>query len=223
MSFAATNLIGFMGGGEKPFSAVSGTNTGGTALASTYDVPLPSSISAGNLLLMFITGRTNVARSFTTPTGWSELYNVVGSSNLRRAVCYYRTADGTEGSTVTVNASGGIVYSTITYCISGAGTTPEAATASGSSSGPDSPSLSPSWGTANTLFISASHGHINTATNPTIPSGYTNGVFKAQLDGSYSVVDTAELSSAAASEDPGAWAYASSGAWVAATVAIGPA
>lgn len=206
------------------FPSVGATNTGSlTTLGNEfYDVPLPPGIQAGNLLIIAVTLRVSSARTTSTPSGWSPLYTTAGSTDLRRHSAYYRVADGTEGGTVRVSASGDARWGTVSYRVSSFSGTPEASSASlGSSSTPNSPSLSPSWGSAKTLWL-AIIGQMPTSEGGSVssyPSGYTGGIFGAS-GGSIALTASAHRQLEASSEDPGAFSMPSSANWVAYTVAV---
>lgn len=203
------------------FPVVEATNTGGAAGTRSYDVPLPSGIQAGELLLMFILVCASSGRTITTPSGWTQLYHESGGGNARRAGCYYRVATGGEGSTVPVSANSGSQWATTSYRISGYSAVPEASSvASGSSSSADPPTLSPSWDAVDTLWIAAVH-HSPFSTEPAPPTNYGD-----QITGiSPAVNQTARTATAlrylnAASENPGAFSLGASVGWAAATVAV---
>lgn len=191
--------------------------------ASTMSVPLPPVYEAGDLLLMFITNyRGDVEDesddiSLTTPSGWTQRYHVTGPGYCRRASCFYKVATGSEGDSVDVAANRSCSWGTITCAVRGYTGTPESATATGTSTAPDSPSLSPSWGNDEVLLFSVSH-HIATdlqADNepPIEPTNYDGnlGTMFLSLASRVATVTT---------ENPGAWTYVSSDSWVAATVAL---
>lgn len=75
------------------------------ASASSYSVPLPASVDAGQTLYMVVVNKGN--RSFTTPAGWT----LVDQDGLFTVVAVYRkTAVGNEdGSTVAVGLDGAAV------------------------------------------------------------------------------------------------------------------
>lgn len=203
------------------FPIVQATNSGFTSSsASSYAAPLPASIQAGELLLLFVA--TNNTVTHTTPSGWS--LGFTQSSSGARLSCFYKVASGSEGSSVTVSYSGSCHSSINSYRISGYQGTPEVGTAAtGTSTSPNPPNLAPSWGSAKTLWFAAIGLQVNlSAVTTTPPSGY----------GSEVIAGTATLTPRAASsrrelqassEDPGTYAITQSIPWVANTVAIRPA
>ena len=139
----------------------------------------------------------------TRPTGWTLV-----SADLFLEV-YSRTADGTEGATADVSLSTARKLVAVTLRISPAAAV-EAATTSTSL---NSPSLSPSWGSDDTLWLAASSVSQNDAVFEYTgdPTGYTNLAYLETADGAGSgntndaqlVVAYREL--ATATEDPDAW------------------
>lgn len=192
------------------------TGTDSSTNSANHAIAMPSSASVGDLLVMIVT--TNVATTTTTPSGWTLLYTE--TSITPRTSIYYKGADGTEGGTTVdvVTASSclmsGIVSRVAAATYSGA---PELTTpANGSSVAPDSPSLSPSWGALNTLWIAvASTTNNRTVTSypyATSQTQTTNGPLVAVC---YTGVNAAFL-------DPPAFALSVSTTWAAFTVAIRP-
>ena len=206
------------------FPVVEATNTGFATLTN-YAVPLPSGIVSGDLLLMLIGNAANAARSTTTPSGWTSLYSVVGPSTLRRGTCYYKVATGSEGSTQTVSANGSNRWATIAYRISGFQGAPEAPTpATGLSSSPNPPSLTPSWGAAKTLWLAVSYHVALGAFVQGAPTDYTNVIQVVRLSSGSDSPRTASArrSFQGATEDPGEFSQSVT-RWIAATIAIRPA
>lgn len=189
-------------------------------LSTSAVLDLPANIASGDLLLLFITLRhPTSARTITTPTGWTNLYNVVGSGDLRRAACYYKVADGGEGATVTVTASAASDWVSVSYRVTGYTGTPESNTASGSSATPNPPSLTPSWGQDKTLWFASCH-HIGGSGVTDIPDGFGNTVKRTDF-GDFNNITVSELKQEATTKDPATFAIASND-WVAGTVAVQP-
>jgi hypothetical protein len=200
-----------------------GANAGGTG-TSSYSAPLPSSITAGELLLLFVSAGAGAARTVTTPTNWSSLFNSIGAGSLRRFCGFYKFANGSEGASVTVAASANSFWSSTAYRISGYQGAPQAGTtATGSASNPDPPNLTPSWGSAKTLWIAAAGRDAGGASDfSASPANYSALI---QNGGSGSANHSATASAyrefQAASENPGT--FTSNSDWAANTVAIRPA
>lgn len=197
------------------------TIVGATSTASqspTY----PADLVSGDMLLLFVTVDSHAAKTITTPTGFTQLYNTVGGGDLRRGACYYRIADGTETGTFTVTLSGTAAeLLTVTYVIKkNSSSAPEAGTsATGSGTTPNPPSVTPSWGSKNTTWIAAEHHQGSGISGVTAPTNFN-------LLTAYTVVGGANQGlaqrwQAASSQDPGTFTIASA-QWIAQTVAIEP-
>ncbi len=199
-------------GGATPL-AVAASNNGSGAAANTHTINLPSGIISGNLLLMLFT--TFDGRAFTPPSGWTTIFSQSNTVTLSAA---YKVADGSEGATTTcTTASTGSRSAHVTLRITGYQATPQSATATGSSTGPNPPSLSPSWGTASeTLFI-AGFGNRATSAPSGIPANYAD--LLSGVNGSGPVAALATRIATLSSDDPGAFTSESS-SWVAGTIAV---
>lgn len=205
------------------FPVVEATNTSSTnSSVSSHTVNLPSGITAGDLLII-VFGQIG---GTVTITGYTQL--ATQSFTNGRLTLFYKTATGSEGSTVTATTSGNTQTAENSYRISGWLGTPEATTTSGSGASADPPSLTPSWGLTKTLWLAAAAGTItgsNSLTVSTFPSGYTNGIQASSAipvtPGT--VTGSARLNSEAASENPGTFTLSNAGAtWGTATIGIRP-
>lgn len=200
------------------FPSVDATNSGIDNTSSTsHNISLPASIAAGDLLIIFIT--SSAATSVASATGWTSLYST--SLNLSiRGYCLYKIADGSEGSSVTVSFTVTCSVAWTSYRISGYASAPEVGTsATGTSTTPDPPSLTPSWGSDDTLWIAAAHCN-NVTADLTAPTNY--GSIVQAVNGGGKSAGTAQRNLAAASDDPGTFANASNNDWVANVVAVRP-
>lgn len=123
---------------------------------TSHPIPMPATVNAGDLLLMYANCDTSSTPTPTTPTGWTQLVSTA-SGAAQRLMIYYKVAAGTEGgTTVNLVLSGAETVAAHVERIQ-AGTyqgTPEAATpVAGSFLNPDPPSLTPSWGSAATHWV----------------------------------------------------------------------
>jgi hypothetical protein len=217
------------GGDTTDFPSVLTTNQGGTTgftASTTFAVPLPADIEAGDELLIFVAVQNNTgATTVSTPSGWTELFNVVGGGNMRRFAVFTRTADGGEGSTVNVTASASSQWGTSSYRLSGVSGF-EAATATGNSATADPPNLSPLGGASKILWLAAfSAANLAGTTAPTPPTDYTDQLVHTHDTFGQAVVQhaSARRELEAASENPGTFALnGGSGQWIGVTVAIIP-
>jgi len=139
---------------------------------TTCAVPMPATVAAGDLLLAFISGQ-NSASTWTGPTGWVELADASGQA------VYYKIADGTEGGTsptFTVSASQRSQFSIFRVTNWHGTTPPEIAFTTGTTStSPDAPSLTPSWGLDSDLWLWFV-GFQNTTRSVVYPDGFTDNV-----------------------------------------------
>jgi hypothetical protein len=189
----------------------------GFTTAKSYN--LPSSIVSGNLLVLFI--QTGGGQTVTTPSGWTELFQADGAGGVIRLTCIYRVADGSEGSTVSISLSANTRSAYIGFRITGndgAIAPSTSSNATGNSTSPNPSTVTPSWGSAENLYLAvlAEAG----ATISSAPSGYSNLLTANTSTSEY--IGTAELQATSSSEDPGAFTISSSQQWGARVIAIKP-
>lgn len=197
---------------------VSASSAGGTTLSAT----LPSGIVAGDIIIIILAIAAGTSRTFTTPTGYTDLRNTTAGGNLRRVGILKRTADGSEGSfvSIAISGTGSPGVSALAALIGGASSGPEisASGSSGSSTSPNPPSLAPSVA-GNYLWIAVeAHQHVNPASAG--PSGYSNLVTSSISATENSSVGMAFRTYSGSSEDPGAFTIPNSSQWFADTIAI---
>lgn len=204
--------------------AIQTTSAGNTADSTSHAVTLPSGISAGDLIVIGFA--MNNAGSVTWGT-FTELFDDPGTgTGVGIAFAYKRAAGGETSETVTTSASDTAAF--VSYRISGihASSNPEAGTVVNDSSGatePNSPSLTPSWGAEDTLWLS-----FITKNDDSDPISYPTNYSSGQIEDSTTGVSAAAAMSAqclnAASENPGAYNYGGGGdSWNSNTIAIRPA
>lgn len=209
------------------FPSIRSQTSGHNANSTTPPYTLSATINAGDLIL--IIGASDNTDAQTQPTGFTSIYEAQTSTQNRTFV-FGKVADGTEDST-TVNGAIAVAEAT-TYAVYaiqdwfGTIATGVAVStgATGTSANPDPDSLSPSWGSADTLWIAHENRDNATATVSAYPTSYTLG----QIDQAGSVGGTqccgyAARQNATATEDPATFTVASSGTWAAITIAIRPA
>lgn len=145
---------------------------GGTTSANTASVTLPTTINSGDLLVMMFYGQGT--GTVTTPTGWTnEGGRITDSAGI--GYIFWKSATGSEGSSVTVNKSNYAPWSSSVARITGASASPfdvATTTNSGASSTQNLPAITSV--TDNCLILRAS-GVYTGDSNPTPESGYTNG------------------------------------------------
>lgn len=189
-----------------PFPVVAATNHGNAgAGATSLTVPLPSGIVAGNLLLVFVSWVSS-STTLTTPTGWTAAYkdNIAGFS--KNSALFYKIASGSEGASVSIAASASSLMNAISLRITGSDTAVApafGARATGAAAAITAPALSPSWGSANTLWIVFSGSSLSSGgTVSSYPTGFTdNHVLE---NGGTGISTIATHNDTVATETPGA-------------------
>lgn len=201
------------------FPAVEATSAGHTASGTSHAITLASGLVNGELCIACIMGDTNVT-AWAWPAGWTELFDTLGSSGTLS--CSYRFADGTEGGSVTATSTGTATATYNTYRISGqhASSAPEVGTsATGSSTTPDPPSVTASWGAEDNLWLPVL-GTPNNNTSGSAPTSYTNLLQGDSSSGQNCW--SARRSLNAATEDPGTFTMSGGGGWITNTVVVRP-
>lgn len=187
------------------FPAVASITTSEETTASTSTtVDMPATVSSGDLLILLM-GADGVAGSWSSAaSGWNELAD--GSSQT----VWYKIADGTEGGTaVTFTSAGSCRVAVQTWRITDwHGTTPPEIAQTNTTVGTttiDPPSLTPSWGSAKTLWIAAAIMERSDRTISSWPANYTDNqtVFCNSGGGNRGGTFAASRELEASSEDPG--------------------
>lgn len=217
------------GGSYDGFPAVLATaTTSDDAVTASHDVNLPAGISSGDLIIIICNwGRPRAA---DTPSGWT-LIDEVGTADgtsFTTTTAFYRVADGSEGSTVAVTTAALTSKMAATAYLIDAGTygSIEADTDYLNSTGSvDPPSLSPSWGSAKTLWIAAGGSRIGTTVTGYPLADNQLSATMANTGAGDSRPVTA-MSCTAESEtgtlDPGTFTLSSNSGWTAITIAVSP-
>lgn len=228
MTFPSPVFMPMLAAGGGDFPVVEDIASGTLPFASqstSHSITLPSGVQAGDILVIFFT--TNGV-THTPPAGWTQLLTEIGgTSNAIRHSVFTRTADGSEGSGVTITTSANTGHVYVAYRVSGGASVEGQITSVGSNLNPDPPSLSPAWGEAKTLWIAAmgarSQGFgAGSLAITGFPSGYSD-----QLGPSAGlwVTGAAWRDSEAGTENPGTFTINSDGQsrfWIAVTIAIEP-
>lgn len=200
---------------------VSVTDTLSTSASSTLSVQLPT-CDVGDLLIM-MWSFNGLGIQPSAPAGWTSIYSILTFGATR--VLYKIAVSGDSGSAVTVTKAAAIYGAVRVYRIAAgsffSSQAPAIASATGSSNAPNSPSLTPSWGTAKNLWLSlCAYADLGVLISYPLSDNqsavHDNG-------GQRSNLGACTLNSLAASFDPGAYAMSASASWVAATVAVRPA
>lgn len=183
-----------------------------------HNVTMPASTAEGRLLVAFISTLTVTP---ILPDGWDAVDSDLNS--LGRLSIYARETDGTEGGTTvnfeTSSPVGMVAHVhyfnepgyTIADCISAA------TGATGSSSAPDPPSRTTGWGSTDFITLAATSYYSGTLT--AAPSGYSG--LTTDSGGAYGLSTAYKSSTAASSENPGAFtASVNPVLWAANTVCV---
>lgn len=183
----------------------SGGNSG--ASANFIVIPIPASAVAGDTLLIAYSHRFGSVNG-TWPSGWTVLlaeHN--GGQSMEEARYKVLTSGDISTGSVTINYTGNVWTSWVTVLMRNA----QSLEASSWTASGDPPSLTPSWGAKDTLWIALSaafttgYGSGNWSCHITgFPSGYSNTM--APLYGESSI-GYADKQLNAASENPGAFTW----------------
>ena len=140
---------------------------------------------------------------------------------------WYKIADGTEGTTMSVTTDASEQSAHVTYRItSWHGTTaPEApAVATGTSTTPNPPSLTPSWGALDTLWFACATTANSDRTFSVDPTSYVSGTTATTATGTAgAIIRVVRRELNAATDNPDTFTIDSSSGWDADTVAVRPA
>lgn len=208
-------------------SIVETSNGAGTS----HSVVLPAVVTAGDRLIVVL-GMSQQAGAFTvtwdnsTAGTWTQVFDV-GTADEDRGVCYAKIADGTEdGLTLTVTTSASAASEAVAFRVTGAHASAaiEATTdATQNSATQDPPSLTPSWGAADTLWLALAMAPGGTRTYDAFPTDYVDTGYHNNDGVPGAVVGFAWRSINATSQDPSAFTLSAAVRPVVATLAIRPA
>ena len=204
------------------------TETAFGSAATAHLVAMPATVNADDLLLILIA--THATSVHTTPSGWTLLYTVAGSSYVHGSA-YIKKAIGDEDSTTvdvvsSVSRTGAAQAWRITAW-SGTLTDVDASTATtGGSDSHDPPSHTTGWGGAeDNLWIAATNSGDDDVAVTGWPTNYVSNQTDTACGGGANNsgrIAAASDEVATDTEDPGAFTLASSEAGVMATIAIRP-
>lgn len=209
--FRVSQFVGFRARGYR-YPKVTDAAVTNASLTSPFSINLPN-YKKGDLLLLHLYRGGSETQTITLPAGFTKIKDegpVSGSTH--RVVIAWKIADGTEGSSISCSSTTTSSSATraIVACIPG-GTTAECSTkVTLTGTSVDPPSLSPSWGLADTLFLAVCSGTTN--------SGFTGNPWT--LVTSTGPSGMAALAAKAASADPGAFTGFASMVLAAYTLAV---
>ena len=189
--------------------------TTGDAVSTPATVNYPTDVVSGDLLLAFI--GIDTSQTTITASGWTQLDHTNGSD---AGAIFYKTAAGTEGgSTFSVSfTTTGRDFSAVVYSLRNVTGTPEVSVATGTSATPTPPTLSPSGGSAQYLWLTGTV--IDDTHYPLeLSDGYGGWAYSRPASPSSGLYVAAKVSTAA-SETPSAHTLSASKAWIAWTVSV---
>ncbi len=198
----------------------------GPAPAFSHAIALPSSIVAGELLLVVALSRSGTVASMSASAGWTEVFDSTATGGTLAA--YWKIAEGADTLTISMSGSERIAYNC--WRIGGGKTVTAAAMTSGSSDYPSPPNHAPGAGVKDFLWIAAA-GYLSTATTAyaAFPGGYTstrNAPASTNGGADVTLLGVCEKTTTASNEAPGVFSGhvgAPSEWWVAQTLAVHPA
>jgi hypothetical protein len=228
---AALLLVLLPGIAEATFPAVVGTptQTADSADTTTHAINYPSSMTNGNLVILYASCRNSNA-SATWDAAVTPLFNTTPSSGTSRSryTAAYRTVDGSEGATITLTTSIANSCAAIAYEISGvhASQVPTCTTAlqDVANSNPDPPEHTASWGSDDNLWI-IGYSVSSTRTTSVTPTNYGNTVTVSSTSGVDTTIASSRRADTALSVDnPGTYTIGGgTERWATSTCAIRPA
>ena len=194
------------------------TESGGQASGATHTLTLPS-FATGDLLIAYVFVEGSAGATFTYVSSTTSFTQLFTTNVQALQDCRYRVMQsGDSGDLVITGASAlQLAYSFFKIPAGEFSGVPESANINGAYTGqPDPPSLTPSWGSADTLWLALSCNY-----NPvtTYPTNYTQLGFRS----GNTAVASAYRNNATATEDPSKYVWQSGWYSSAATVAIRPA
>lgn len=185
------------------------------SMSTTHNISLGATVNAGDLLVMIFVGSqvgADQTYTITDPSGFTLLFedqfNVAGQNRQHTGV-YYKVATGSEGgTTVNVATSASVSAVAHVYRIT-TGTHNSAVEASTRSeaeaANPNPPSLTPSWGSADTLWIAVATWEDSDFFATAAPSSYTNLTTEIADSTEDAVISSARRENATGTEDAGAF------------------
>lgn len=218
-------FFGALAAVTKPtvYPQVVSTNTSNVDTSSTSrPIDLPTSYSAGDLLLLFVSTQLNATGTISTPSGWTSGFQTQNGATQQAMALFYKVADGTEGSTVTFTISSASRLIGNAYALQ-AGTytgVPACSSAgdSGASTSADPPSLTPGAGSQKYLWFAAvALGPNDTPTG--LPTGFGNQITALLSGANRPTLSSCRQELEASTLDPSAFTIPSS-RFVVATVAV---
>lgn len=207
------------------FPVVMGVTGYGAAAATMSHAISITPGAAGDLLLLHVAHSTS--STVTVPAGFSTLSaNISNPSGSPRSTWLYKVAAGTEGATLNFSTSANTTCAAHLYRIqSGSFSgTPELQTGANvpTTTTPDPPSVTPSWGSAKTLWI-ATYAVNNIVTTTAYPLPNNQITTAGTAVTSPRLIGSCDQKSEVSSFDPGTFTISATSTAIPQTVAIRPA
>lgn len=198
------------------FPALASTILSSASGVTTFNVTMPSSVAAGDLIIVAIGDN---GRHYNTPTGWT----LVAQNSADHGSVFQKIADGSEGASVAFSQTGtasspGALAARITGNFNANAESASSEYTTNTSSF-DAPSLTPSWGATDTLWLDVIAGRDSRTITGT-PTSYT---LNEAGPGTAPLTGLASRNLNAASEDPGAATLSGTTRGLAVTIAVRPA
>ena len=187
---------------------------------TTHPINYPSGIQEDNLLIACV-AVDDGSETVSFPVGWTLIDDHSGGGVA--ASCEYLVADGTETGTFNVTTvdneeSNAIVWRINDYELP-ATQAPEGFSGTGGNVNPNAPSLTPTGGAEDFLWIAFASVDVGDFTVSVTPTNYTN---IGHVDGGSIAALYGRRELNASSEDPSAWTISNSRAWRTITIAVHP-
>lgn len=206
------------GGGTPVYESVATTES--AADVTSLVCNMPSGIAAGNVLVAIVTA--DGTQTINASAGWTALTaNQTISGGGATARAFWKVAAGSDALTVSVGSAERIA---VVVARASSASNAQAAFATGGSTPAAPPTINPSGGTRNYLFL-VGIAFASSSANPSAdPSGYTQIANVVTTGGTagQSVRQYAARRDATSvsSESPGTAAYANATQWGAYTIAV---
>lgn len=211
------------------FPVVEAVSRGNNATNSTsHNVVMPATVNAGDLLIILFStdGNPTHTRNNTLAQSFDFLFTG-NNGSTNKITAWWKIADGTEGGATATFTTTSEMSCYQVYRISGhSGMPPMVSQAvTGSSTAPNSPSLTVPWGSADNLWLTVFGADANTADTGSFayPTNYTtNGIYDEANNSAGCGLGSSYRTNAAATEDAGAFTMNASEQWVAFAIAVAP-
>lgn len=200
-----------------------------------HSITYPTTVVAGDILIGIFGAKEDSVTPFDSEwapgDGWTELAeDEIGVVGLSIA---WKEADGSEGGNTTLVTSNALItptHAAIIYAVKDASivSNPESLLDKAlSTNAPDSPSLTPTGGSKDYLFISAfvyEMTELGSIAVSSYPSGYASNQVNAQsgTDSWSTGIAAATQNITSTADNPGVAALSADSDWVAATIAVHP-